>query len=244
MNKRVVLSIGVGQKYGEGVERLGQSLLVNAPGSDHRLWTKWPDWTPTHQNVPYAFKPECLNWAREQGYEQAVWADTACILVNPLDGLLKQLARDGVVFPYSPFRISEWCSDACLVAMGLTRREVKALVPSMWACTISMDFRNETTNQFLDDWLAYSRDGVSFHGSHTNENCEVSNDPSVKGHRHDQTVATILAFRHELPFSWGIVAYDHGNTVTLDNYQRGLRQPNCGHFFLAQHDCKTQEHAT
>ena len=45
---------------------------------------------------------------------------------------------------------------------------------------------------FLDKYIGAAADGVSYPGDWSNENLQVSNDMRCKGHRHDQSVASIL----------------------------------------------------
>ena len=54
-----------------------------------------------------------------------------------------------------------------------------------------------------------------FHGSWTNNNKEVSNDPKVRGHRHDQIVASVLA--HQMNFK--IHKNDYGIIQWRDSWK-------------------------
>lgn len=243
MARQIVMSIGVGQKYGLGLKRLSESLDANEFLDSKVILREYMEDCPSHQQIPYGFKPWSMNWAREEGYDQAFWMDSACVVVKPLDPLWRRLEKQGHIFQYSPNRTWEWCSDACAEKMGISQAKLSGLCPSLWACVMGMDFRNDRTNEFLDKWLAYSRDGVCFYGDFTNENGQVSSNPRVKGHRHDQTVACILSFELGMSFDEDVVRYDHANTVTLENYPSGLKQPNSSHFVLAQHDVKTRAHA-
>ncbi|HUU85092.1 MAG TPA: hypothetical protein VM243_16455 [Phycisphaerae bacterium] len=172
-----------------------------------------------------------------------LWMDSACVAVRPVDGLFRQMHRDGVAFAYSPFRLWEWCSDACAEKMGVLRARLRGMCPSMWACVMGFDFTHAKTNEFLDRWLAHSRDGVTFHGAWTNDNGEVSADADVKGHRHDQTVACILAFEMGLPFSWDVVQYDVQNIMPLEGYESALTIPAFPTYILSNHNVKTRPHA-
>lgn len=241
---RCVVTLGVGQRFAAGVKRMGAGLKANGYEGTGRMLTAYPPGCPTHKEIPYGFKPWLIDRARYDGFDQVLWMDAACVPVKPLDGLFELLAVEGAVFPYSPLPIWQWCSDACRDAMGLSKARLRGLCPSMWACVIGLDFRHGAANEFLDQWLLYSRDGVSFHGAWTNENGQVSANPEVKGHRHDQTVASILAFEMGLPFHLEIVAYDMDNVVPLEAYEGKLTIPDCPAYILSNHlDVKTSEHS-
>ena len=239
--KRCVVTLGVGQRFPAGVRRQEAGLIANGFDGERRMFTEYPPGCPTHQQIPYGFKPWLMDQARRDGFDQVLWMDAACVPVRSLDGLFEELAIDGAIFPYSPLRIWEWCSDACAKQMGISWNKLKGLCPSIWSCVIGLDFRHDAANEFLDQWLAYSCKGA-FHGAWSNDNGEVSADPEVKGHRQDQTVATILAFRLGLPFSLGTVSYDMEGIMPFDGYDKFLRLPNYRTYILNNHNVKTQDH--
>ena len=241
---RCAISLGVGQKYEAGLQRMLDGLQANGFDGDCHLFHDYPEGCPTHSEIPYGFKPWLIDWARRRGCQQVLWMDSACVPVKPLGPLLEKLGKRGIILPYSPFRIWEWCSDACAEQMGVSRAKLMGMCPSIWACTMLMDFSHEIANEFLDRWLEYSRDGISFHGDYENIDGSVSDNPEVKGHRHDQTVACILAFEMGITFDWNVTEYDHQNTLKIGSYANSLRQPNAQSFILAQHDVKTKPHAT
>ena len=238
-----VVSLGIGQRFSGGLVRQVAGLMANRFEGDIIQAVDWPDGCPTHAEVPYGFKPWMVDRARSEGYEQVLWLDSACVPVKPLGPLFDLIALDGVVLPVGRRPTWEWCSDACAEKMGVSRSRLLGMCPTIWACVMGFDFRHATANEFLDRWLAYSRDGVCFHGAYTNENGEVSADPNVKGHRHDQAVASILAFEMGLSFTRDIVEYDFNNTLLLDGYESNLRQPDALAYILAQHDVKTSRHS-
>lgn len=238
-----VISLGIGQRFGMGLTRLEAGLKANGYEGEIHLFREYPEGCPTHREIPYGFKPWLLDWARRRGDSEALWMDSACVPVKSLDRVFALMRRQGYVFPYSPLRIGEWCSDAALNTMGLTREKVMGLWPSIWATVMGLNFRNALANEFLDRWLAKSRDGVSFHGDWTNENGQVSSDPRVQGHRHDQTIATILAFQMGLTFSWGVVCYDSGDVMPLEGFEERLRLPGFPTPILSNHNVKTGPHS-
>ena len=61
------------------------------------------------------------------------------------------------------------------------------------ACVMGFDVQNIVANNFLKQYTDAASDGISYMGDWTNQNLQVSYDMRVKGHRHDQSVASILA---------------------------------------------------
>lgn len=243
MKTQCAISVGVGQRFELGIERLRASLTANDFAGDVILDTEYRPGCPTHKEIPYGFKPWMFNMAREKGYKQVMWLDSACVVVKSLKGIFHLLKKQGNVFTYSTDRVWEWCSDACAKKMGVSRAKLSGYCPSLWACAMFLDFRHDKANEFLDKWLAYSRDGVTFHGAFTNENHQVSEDDYVRGHRHDQTVASILAFQLQLRFSWNICHYDANDIMPLENYESSLRLPHFAAPILANHNVKVGPHS-
>ncbi len=89
------------------------------------------------------------------------------------------------------FSIGDYTSDVCLRQFNMSREEAFDSKMIM-ACVMGFDLENPSTKEFLDKYIAAATDGHSYPGSWTNENLQVSNDMRCKGHRHDQSVASIL----------------------------------------------------
>jgi hypothetical protein len=66
---------------------------------------------------------------------------------------------------------------------------------------MGFNIHNPTAKEFLDQYISASELGVSspYNGDWSNNNLEVSNDMRVKGHRHDQSVASVLAEQMNIP---------------------------------------------
>lgn len=242
-SERCVISIGVGQRFAYGIRRLRTALEANGFDGAMHLFDRYPEGCPTHEEIPYGFKPWAFDWAKRQGYDEVLWLDSSCVPVKPL-GVLFRMMKKGYVFTYSGLRIWQWCSDACAEKMGISREKLHGLCPSLWATAMGLNFKVPIASEFLDRWLACSLDGVTFHGDYENINGSVSDDPNVKGHRHDQTVATILAFEMGLGFDWSVVRYDVENAMPLAPTPQQTRIPNYPTAILVSHNVKTKSHST
>lgn len=180
--------------YPQGQRRLKASLLRVMFDGDVLTWTSHKQLgCPPHQEVPFAFKVYAVRRAQEMGYDLALWADASIYAVKPLTELFNHIETQGYMFQRAlPHMTGNWCSDAALGTLGVSRE--KALeIEELAATCMGFNFKNSDTTTFLDRWFHYANDGITFIGSKTNENQQVSTDPRVQGHRHDQSAASVLA---------------------------------------------------
>lgn len=198
------------KRYPQALERLGESLERAGFRGQTRLWRpgEFPPDCPSHAEVPFAFKPFCFQEAARNGHELVLWLDAACVVVRDLGGLFRALeARGYLLFRNWRWRLGEWASDAALAAFDVERAEAMRL-PEVDGAAIGLHLGHPLGRAFLDRWLAAARDGVAFRGTREplrtpaehadvkwNRAQRVSADPRVRGHRHDQTVAGLLAHR-------------------------------------------------
>lgn len=149
---------------------------------------------PTHDVAPYAFKPAMFSYAQGRGYDMILWADSAVFAIANLEPIFEHIENHGHVF-FANGCVGEWSSDAALDSFKIGRDEAMRIT-ELTGCLMGLDLRQPKAARFLIEWKALSRDGKTFPGSWNNNNGEVSADPRVKGHRHDQTAASLLA--HEI----------------------------------------------
>jgi hypothetical protein len=145
---------------------------------------------PLHSEIPYAFKAHAIKRAIDEGYEKIIWADSAVYAVKSIDSFLSWIDIHGYVFFKNfGFTVGDYTSDDCLNKFGWTRQ--KAFDNDMiMACLFGLNMKNKKAKKFFDIYYKAAMDG-SYLGAWTNNNGEVSEDMRVKGHRHDQSVASI-----------------------------------------------------
>jgi hypothetical protein len=209
--RRCVVSLATKKApFPKALRRLERSVRRAGFQGEILLWRpgSYPAGCPPHLEVPFAFKPFCFSEARRRGYDLVLWLDARCLVVRSLDPIFDEIAERGwVLFRNEPHVLGEWASDLALELFGLTREEALAL-PEVNGAALGLDLRNRVAADFLDSWYAAARDGRSFRGVveplgsgadymdvKKNRSGRVSGDPRVRGHRHDQTVAGILAHR-------------------------------------------------
>jgi hypothetical protein len=238
MKGTCIVSLGVGGHFTAGLARLAAGARANGFAGEIISWKDYPDGCPPHQAVPYGFKPYCMDLARQAGFQVVIWLDAACVPVRSLAPVIAEASARGHMFQWAPYNTGEWCSDTCLDAFGLTRARAYSFVHSLWACAMALDVSHPVGGEFLDRWLAASRDGRSFQGAWTNEKHQASTDGRVKGHRHDQAVGSILAYQMGLPFHPRLVHYDAWNVMPVEGYEQALRLPWFPAPVLSNHNVK------
>lgn len=173
---------------------VGQTRLLRALSDP---WLRWadqmPPGSPTHREVPYAFKAHALVEAQRQGAELVLWADSCIVPIRSMDPLWDLIERQGYWFSRNGYPNGEWCSDAALPLLGVTREQAFQ-VEHVVATTFGLNLRSEIGASFLAEYFRLAQNG-SFCGPWTNENGQASADPRVKGHRHDQSAASVIAHR-------------------------------------------------
>jgi len=196
--KTCIINFASGGWYPEGQARLVESLRsVDFDGSTLIFSDERSIGSPTHQAAPYAFKPFALRHAYEMGYELVLWCDASVWAIKPLDGLFTYLAENTHLLFYN-CNTGNWSSDASLKSFGITREQAFEMPMLMGIC-MGWNMTSPLCQEFLRRWIVKATDGVTFPGSWTNKNKEVSEDPRVYGHRHDQTAASIIAHQLNMP---------------------------------------------
>jgi hypothetical protein len=142
--------------------------------------------------IPYAFKAYAIKKAIDLGYENIIWADAAVYASKDITPLIDQIENEGYVFfDNVGFSVGDYTSDACLNKFGWSRD--KAFQNKMiMACLFGLNTKNSEAMEFFKRYYDAANDRVSYPGAWNNYNGEVSDDLRVKGHRHDQSVASII----------------------------------------------------
>lgn len=177
--------------YRKAMQRLERSLKNNLPDYKGYFFTDekeiHPD-CPLHSEVPYAFKPYAMQRAIDDGNDIIMWADSCIYATKPLKDFIREITLAGsVFFDNIGFTVGDYTSDHCLEYYGISRDEAFRMKMIM-ACLFGIDVTNEKGKQFFEMY----KDITCYDGSWTNFEKDVSSDSRVLGHRHDQSVASIV----------------------------------------------------
>lgn len=215
MNKTVVsFADGVGN-YMKAMNRLELSLQGNFNGIFKGVNDYGHIRSEQHKTVPYQFKAKSIYKAMEDGADHILWCDSVVYAKASIEPVFDHIQREGYLFfDNIGFTVGDYTSDACLDYFGMSREEAFK-VPMIMACVMGFNIHNPLTAQFLQKYIAASEDGITYPGAWSNANCEVSTDLRVQGHRHDQSVASILI--HQLGMKI------HKGNETFFMYQEHLK---------------------
>ena len=194
MDRRCIINYADGGWYPRGAARLYESLTDRFNGEWISYDSNIAPECPVHQVVPYAFKFWMFQRAKDLGYKNVLWLDASFWAIKSLDDLFTEINDVGYVFQQSRHPLGVWCSDVALQKFHISR-ESSLKINMHGGGFIGLNFNNGKARVFLNEMIELSKDGMSFQGSWTNENQEVSTDKRVKGHRHDMSVGTMLAKR-------------------------------------------------
>jgi hypothetical protein len=208
---RCIISLATNDKhYPEGLLRLRQSVLRSGFTGEFLCWPpgSFPEQCPAHEEVPFAFKPYCFLEARRRGMDLVLWLDSSCVVVRRIDSLFRAIEERGyVLFKNRDNMLGQWASDEALRLFELSREDAMS-IQEVNAAAIGLNMRNAIAVDFFAQWYEAAREGPAFRGVREhhgrpgdyldikwNRARSVSSDPRVRGHRHDQTVAGMLAHR-------------------------------------------------
>lgn len=201
--KKMVVSFadGVGS-YAKAMMRLELSLKQVGFGGEFEIFKGINDYahinSPSHREVPYAFKALSIKKAIDDGADQILWCDSVIYATKSLTPIWDHISKDGYLFfDNIGFSIGDYTSDACLKKFGMSR-ELAFNTKMIMACVMGFDVHNKNAKKFLDEYIKAATDGISYVGDWHNNNLQVSEDMRVKGHRHDQSVASILIAKENL----------------------------------------------
>lgn len=202
MNKRCIINVAVGQWYPCGQDRLKQSLLDHKfQGSFFGWRNEYPPGSPPHEEIPDAFKSYAFQFALQQGCTTILWLDASCWAIRPLEPMFEAIEQEGHLFFNNGWNIGQWCKDSALTTLHL-ERESSFSLPDLTGMCIGIDYTNARSKAWLDEFVTVCQDRVTLPGPFPRCNPgEISSDPRVLGHAHEQTVAGALAHYHKMPFT-------------------------------------------
>lgn len=210
---RVVTSAAFGSEMfismlGRLVESLDAAHIRHLLNTSDPIFSDWP----THAVSPYSFKAASVQRAIDCGYTSVCWMDSRCIVRKPMDRLWEIADEHGALIFRDGWRNDEWCTDECFTLCGTPKEEYAASTHVLAGCFI-LNLDHPRTKMFWGEYRALARDGAAFRGP-------VTIDPARKvkpyGHRHDQSVMSLLAAKHGIPLT------DVTGMVDYDEYKGGI----------------------
>jgi hypothetical protein len=187
------------QAFPSGLKRIHQDLILHGFKGDFIFWDeKYPNGAPLQADVHGAFKPFCFLEAIAAGYSTILWFDASIRVLMPIEPLLESINDNGYLIFEAPETVGEYCADSALGPLGITR-EQSFKMRSCWSCVLGLDLRTDRAKEFLNRWKACALDGITFRGPKWSGvrgwPMSASTDERVRGHRYDQTAASVIAMQ-------------------------------------------------
>lgn len=185
-----------GNYYPTGQKRLVRTLRTAGMfDGELSLWTDaYPPGCPPHNEVPYAFKPAAMREAAKNA-RTLLWLDAVMVALRPVADVMREIEKRGYLLWYHPpgeWTVGMHTSDACLAHYGISRGaafDIQMLCSAVFGYSLDHPLGRQLHDMFID------APPVALRGAWHNRNNVVSNDRRVQGHRHDQSVLSILAHK-------------------------------------------------
>ena len=218
---RAVVSVATGSSYVRGQDRLRAAVLELDPGAAVCMWrNRLPKGCPSHEVVPYAMKAFAMREAMEKGHELLLWCDASVVPIKPLEALWARIERDGYWMSRNGFTNYEWTADSAyeslfrnhfgpnykpsIEAMRATNKKIEHVV----ATAFGLNVGSNKGRAFLEEYFWLGSETKAFCGpwmnaGHPDNAGKIADGKriarcgagDVRGHRHDQTAASVLAWR-------------------------------------------------
>lgn len=214
--RRAIVSVGT-DRYEYGIDRLVDEVQRFCPDVQFNFWKQMPDGAPPQKEKPYAFKAYALAEAAKVN-DLLLWCDASIHILGSLERLWKKIEDEGYWLALNGWTNYEWTADSAYEDLfpGVPieeARELSKLFPQVVATSFGLNLRHPKGLEFFMQyfWLAKTN---AFCGPWANANCDPAKrfvyapdsryttapcgPPDVLGHRHDQTAASVIAWRLQM----------------------------------------------
>lgn len=194
--KTVLISLAVNGREDYHVKAEGLYKSLSKWPYDTRLYKSYPEWCTPNDVIPYKFKFDLIQKAREDGYNRILWLDSSMRLsINPVElfGETGIIAFDNLGHP-----LNKYISDRAMVNMNVNEQQVKN-IPQTWGGAIGFDFTKDIAGEIFNDIVEQAING-SFETNGSRRRDFVS-------HRHDQAVMSVIFWKHKYKLiPYGVIA--------------------------------------
>lgn len=201
MKKVVVSFADEAGNYRKQMKRLEESLLKVGFDGEFKGYTSYEEIeSPPHKgpgSVPYAFKAHAIDKAYEEfGQALYLWLDSPIHATSSLDGIFDHIDDEGYIFfDNVGHNAGQWTSDSCLNKFGINRERSFGIHITM-ACAYGFSTDSLLAMGMMQEYIDAANDGISYPGDWYNDRLQVSQNKLVRGHRHDQSVQSLLLWKY------------------------------------------------
>ncbi len=198
--KRAVVCVATTDRYRRGMMRLSGALAgFNECGHSSGFYNAIPPSWPSHEDKPYAFKAYAMKQAANEGADLLLWTDACILPVRSMEPLWEKIEREGYWFCNNGYTNYEWTADSAypdLFSCDLaTARAQNKIIPHVVATSFGLNLKSDIGKSFLDEYFRLASKTRAFCGPWSNTIQTPCGPPDVRGHRHDQTAASVIAWR-------------------------------------------------
>lgn len=211
---RCVVNVSTGP-YLRGQKRLIESARLFGVGATHAMWPNILEVWPKHEDKPYAFKAYALELCANH-YDTLLWADASILPIRSMELLWERIEREGYWIARNGWNNYQWTADsaypdlfadvysghpASISESGLQRlRDVNKNIPHVVATAFGLSMKHKIGRDFLAEYFRLASETRAFCGpwvnaAHTPGRGYECGPDDVLGHRHDQTAASVIAWR-------------------------------------------------
>jgi len=177
--------------YPFGQKRLSKSLNTVGYNGDTLFFNQLNILSPSHDDIPYAFKIYAMREAQKRNYDMILWVDASFWAIRSVVDLFSFIDEKGIVVQDSDYPLGQWSSDSSLELFGISREKAFEL-PMFAGGLIGLNLHDKNAVSFLDGLYAQAQKGTAFRGCWSNRKQEVSKDNRVLGHRHDMVCGSLI----------------------------------------------------
>jgi hypothetical protein len=149
-----------------------------------------------HDEAPYYFKAQAMARSATQA-STLLWVDASIYPVLPMGPLFELIERNGYFLLENGYNNGQWCNDASLSYFGYSR-DVAWKQPQVMGGLWGVSMKHPTGKLLLNTLIELKS---LFRGKWSNNDKTESQDSRCQGHRHDQSVLSLFAAKHQLTVS-------------------------------------------
>ena len=106
------------------MQELGKICFNSISDGDFIPWDqRYPEGSPTQQQILGAYKPFCFYEVQQRGYQLVLWMDASIKIRKPLEPLFALIKQDGYLMFRESHSVGAYCKDEALEPLGITREE-------------------------------------------------------------------------------------------------------------------------
>lgn len=222
--KRVVVNVATGEHYLKGQERLLESL--GASGTTTLTFKEMSKDCPSHADVPYAFKAFAMAQAADAGFDTILWCDACILPIRDLTPLWEKIEKEGAWISRNGYTNYEWTADSAypdlfpsefklhqhMLELGQQSdflamvRPLNRMIPHVVATAFGVSLNHPVGVNILREYERLAKETKAFCGPWKNDATNFPENPreyacgpaDVRGHRHDQSALSVLAWRNNV----------------------------------------------